>query len=84
MQSSMEVDGGSPISWPDLPADDLARLEAATEILSSNQVHWYPEYGCAVLALTAMCTQMDVDTRYGDEISIVIVGLDSWKFQIHR
>ncbi|KAG7675177.1 hypothetical protein KSW81_002679 [Nannochloris sp. 'desiccata'] len=30
-----------------------------------------------------MCDQNDADTRYGDEISILIVGLDAWKFQTH-
>jgi hypothetical protein len=83
MQKSNSLDNDPPISWPDLPTDSLSRLEAAAEILSSKQVHWFPKYGCAVFALAAMCDHIDVNTRYGDEISILIVGLDSWNFQTH-
>jgi hypothetical protein len=65
-------------------SSDLPILAAAAEILSSDQVHWFPQYGCAVLALAGICDLNDVDTRYDDEISILVVGLDCWKFQTHR
>ena len=74
-----------------MPAPDAAALVAATSIITdTSAVYWFPEYGCAVLALQGDSSkgagglegpgiQLGVGTA-----ELHTVCLDGWEHRLHR
>jgi hypothetical protein len=42
-------------------------------------MEWFPEYGCALLALPMHSTQ-----AVPEQVTVLLVGLDAWEFRLHR
>jgi hypothetical protein len=60
--------------------DDLRTLAGAASFIScKDRVKWFPEYGCALLALPPHETQ-----AAAGHLSLSLVGLDDWSFHMHR
>ncbi len=85
--------------WPSLSAEGLGCLSASAPVLADPyRAVWFPEYGCALLALpvstpTAPATEAPVAVAEKEakdirarlpELSLVLVGLDDWSFRIHK
>ena len=74
--------------WPNLGTADVSLLQATATTLESagadGEVHWFPEYGAALMVLCGAHEHPDGDIRAADELTLLLVGLDSWKFQTHR
>jgi hypothetical protein len=61
-----------------LTRDDLQALVAAAHFISCpDSVKWFPEYGCALLALPP-------HEAAAGHLSLSLVGLDDWSFHMHR
>lgn len=81
------MDGGigdADCVWPDLTEDSMVALSAATEVMLSDKLTWFPEFGCALLALGNVGTQKTDSRASLGMLTIHLVCLDSWKFIIHR
>ena len=64
------------------PAVDAIRVAANTLASGSgNTVTWYPQYGCALLALG--CLPGKGDVRPGPDLALHLVCLDDWEYYIH-
>ncbi|PNH12760.1 hypothetical protein TSOC_000242, partial [Tetrabaena socialis] len=80
IQSDTAVDGSC--MCVGLSADDLQALGDASAVLNS-QVAWFPDYGCALLALGSLGGDApDVRLQPG-EVALQLVGLDEWAFRPH-
>ena len=69
--------------WPGLDAASLRTLAAAVKFVTSRSrnstVLWYPEYGCAVMGVPELQQELE-----NSDLSLLLVGLDDWKFVMHR
>lgn len=70
--------------WPGLAADSLVALQAAISVMLSDKLTWFPEFGCALLALGRVGPHGPDSRPDLDALSIHLLCLDSWKFKIHR
>lgn len=71
-------------TWPGLDRAGISALHLAMSYLTSSSVTWYPEYGCALLALGAADTRdLGIQTRVAD-LALHLVCLDAWNYHIHR
>lgn len=61
---------------------EAAALRKAAGTASSSAVTWLPAYGCAVLAIGMADPQQDMRCPL-DQISLVVLGLDSWRWKLH-
>ena len=88
---------GRPPFWPDLHQAELDALVAVAETLASPwHIAWFPSFGCALLAFSALppkaerpedaasssCTGLDVRPCLG-EASLFVLGLDDFRFRTH-
>ena len=64
-------------------AADLDALCAAVEFVSSpgSKIEWWPEYGCCLVAWRALGDTIEADPG---ALSLVVVGLDNWRYAVHR
>ena len=76
---------------PQMTASDTAALLATTALMEgpSTAVHWFPEYGCAVLALQGDGGLEGPAGGPGIQLGIGTaelhtVCLDSWEHKLHR
>lgn len=70
--------------WPGLAADSLVALQAAIAVMLSDKLTWFPEFGCALLALGKVGAHATDSRPDLDALTIHLLCLDSWKFKIHR
>ena len=75
---SHQVPGSS--VWPSLDdASQRALTAAVAEASSGSRVLWYPGYGCAVICVPELLQDESLT-----DLSLLLVGLDEWKFMMHR
>ena len=68
--------------WPALTSSDLQILQqVATFLSSSDNVTWLPAYACALLVLRPPEGHFQPAVN---DINLLLVSLDEWRFQIHR
>ncbi|MBX9448653.1 MAG: hypothetical protein KL787_02580 [Taibaiella sp.] len=69
-------------TWPTLTHADLSLLKSTAEYLtgSDKNVTWFPDYGCALVALHRSTGGDTI--RLSDDIPLILIGLDNWSF--HR
>lgn len=62
----------------------LEALLTAVGIISSTQVAWWPDFGCALLGLQPQDEEgLDLHLQQG-HVALHLVALDSWEFAMHR
>lgn len=71
-------------TWPGLHSTSLSTLKSAMSFIHSEQVTWYPKFGCALLAVGSdgnggrgSCTEVN-------EFTLYMVSLDAWSHRLHR
>ncbi|KAL4516828.1 hypothetical protein Ndes2437A_g00949 [Nannochloris sp. 'desiccata'] len=67
-------------TWPTLTHADLSLLKSTAEYLtgSDKNVTWFPDYGCALVALHRSTGGDTI--RLSDDIPLILIGLDNWSF----
>ena len=76
--SLLQADAKEVPCW--LTNDDLRTLAGAARFISCpDSVKWFPEYGCALLALPPHEAQ-----AAAGHLSLSLLGLDDWTFHMHR
>ena len=83
-----------PVIWADLAPNDGTSLAATADYLTSDQVTWFADFGCAVLATGALGHGGDageVQAARGqdlrprpDHVSLHVVAPECWRFEAHR
>eukprot|EP00198_Chlamydomonas_reinhardtii_P008814 XP_001698151.1 predicted protein [Chlamydomonas reinhardtii] len=82
-----------PVIWADLAPNDGTSLAATADYLTSDQVTWFADFGCAVLATGALGHGGDageVQAARGqdlrprpDHVSLHVVAPECWRFEAH-
>jgi hypothetical protein len=82
-QAVPEAEAATPPLWPGLHDMDLQALSQAVACMSAADglVTWFPQYGCALLALRPH--EAPIMAAAG-AITLLLVGLDDWSFRVHR
>jgi hypothetical protein len=83
--------------WPALQPHDCEALQAAAAALAKGtsaepcpnsnstdvRVHWFPEWGCALLALSCHSPEGAHLGAHLDHANLHLVAADEWQYQIH-
>lgn len=76
-------DGRAAPDRQSMQQEELAALAKTADCITSSAcVEWFPENGCALLALGHLADGPDVRPEL-DRQTLLLVGLDSWAFDVH-
>lgn len=87
----------APAHWPALKDKDLRALQAAAAALATGtssdavpnststwaNIHWFPEWGCALLALSCHSEEGAHLGAHLDHANLHLVAADEWRYDVH-